>query len=60
MFRKYAEKIDWSPENKESYEVEKTNSESVKLLSEIAKEHKIWLIGGELDNPLQSARYYED
>ncbi|GAA5948153.1 hypothetical protein JCM3765_007131 [Sporobolomyces pararoseus] len=48
MFRKYAEKIDWSPENKESFEVEKTQSESIKMLSEIAKEHKIWLIGGSI------------
>ena len=46
MFRKYAERIGWTPENKDSYKVEKTESESIRMLSEAAKEHNIWLIGG--------------
>lgn len=46
MFRKYAERIGWSPEAKETFDVSKTQSESVRMLSEAAKEHKIWLIGG--------------
>jgi len=46
MFRKYAERIGWTPENKDSYKVEETDSESIRMLSETAKEHNIWLIGG--------------
>jgi hypothetical protein len=48
MFRKYAERIGWTPESKDSFDVSKTESESVRMLSEAAKEHGIWLIGGEL------------
>ncbi|GAA5893552.1 carbon-nitrogen hydrolase family protein [Sporobolomyces salmoneus] len=48
MFRKYAERINWTQENKESYDVAESESESIKLLSGIAKEHKIWLIGGSI------------
>ena len=47
MFRKYAERIGWTPGEKDSYEVEETESESIRMLSEAAKEHNIWLIGGE-------------
>jgi predicted amidohydrolase len=46
MFRKYAETIGWTEEASSSFSVEQTASESVKMLSEIAKEHSIWLIGG--------------
>jgi len=46
MFRKYAERIGWTPEEKDSYKVEETESESIRMLSEAAKEHNIWLIGG--------------
>ena len=48
MFRKYAERIGWTPESKHSFDMSKTESESVRMLSEAAKEHGIWLIGGEL------------
>jgi omega-amidase len=48
MFRKYAERIGWTPESKDSFDVSKTESESVRMLSDAAKEHGIWLIGGEL------------
>ncbi|GAA5914197.1 hypothetical protein JCM5296_003882 [Sporobolomyces johnsonii] len=48
MFRKYAERIGWTPETKASFDVAKTESESIKLLSEAAKEHGIWLIGGSI------------
>ncbi|GAA6008219.1 hypothetical protein JCM11491_001933 [Sporobolomyces phaffii] len=58
MFRKYAEKINWSPETKTSYDVEKSESESIKTLSEIAKEHKIWLIGGSIPELSPDDRVY--
>ncbi|GAA5874516.1 hypothetical protein JCM16303_002889 [Sporobolomyces ruberrimus] len=48
MFRKYAETIGWTEEASSSFSVEQTASESVKMLSEIAKEHSIWLIGGSI------------
>ncbi|GAA5835935.1 hypothetical protein JCM5353_003093 [Sporobolomyces roseus] len=48
MFRRYAERIGWTPENKDSYKVEETESESIRMLSETAKEHNIWLIGGSI------------
>lgn len=47
MFRKYAERIGWTPETKETFDVAKTESESIRLLSQAAKEHGVWLIGGE-------------
>jgi hypothetical protein len=56
MFRKYAEKIDWSPEDREAFDVEKSSSESLKLLSKIAVEHKIWLIGGTFKSSLTYRR----
>ena len=46
MFRKYAERIGWAPENGDNFDVATSESESVKLLSAAAKEHGIWLIGG--------------
>ena len=46
MFRKYAEKIGFASNSEQEFDVEKTDSESIRLLSDIAKEHKIWLIGG--------------
>ncbi|GAA6028389.1 hypothetical protein JCM8097_007008 [Rhodosporidiobolus ruineniae] len=48
MFRKYAERIGWTPEEEDSFEVAQSESESVRLLSEAAKEHGIWLIGGSI------------
>ncbi|GAA5975715.1 hypothetical protein JCM11641_005846 [Rhodosporidiobolus odoratus] len=48
MFRKYAERIRWTPEKKAEFEVEKSESESVRLLSEAAKEHGVWLVGGSI------------
>ncbi|BGP16567.1 Omega-amidase nit3 [Rhodosporidiobolus nylandii] len=47
-FRQYAEKIGWTPDTKDSFEVDKSESESVRLLSEAAKEHGIWLVGGSI------------
>ncbi|GAA5904050.1 hypothetical protein JCM6882_003812 [Rhodosporidiobolus microsporus] len=47
-FRQYAERIGWTPETKDSFVVEETESESVRLLSQAAKEHGVWLIGGSI------------
>ncbi|GAA5820512.1 hypothetical protein JCM11251_003024 [Rhodosporidiobolus azoricus] len=47
-FRQYAERIGWTPETKDAFEVEKSESESVRLLSQAAKEHGVWLIGGSI------------
>ncbi|TNY24788.1 carbon-nitrogen hydrolase [Rhodotorula diobovata] len=47
-FRKYAERIGWSPEKRDSFDVATTESESIRLLSEAAKEHGVWLIGGSI------------
>ncbi|BGP40449.1 Omega-amidase nit3 [Rhodotorula kratochvilovae] len=48
VFRKYAERIGWTPENRDSFDVATSESESVKLLSAAAREHGIWLIGGSI------------
>ncbi|GAA5872858.1 hypothetical protein JCM8547_005720 [Rhodosporidiobolus lusitaniae] len=48
VFRKYAERIGWTPETKDSFEASKSESESTRLLSETAKKHGIWLIGGSI------------
>jgi len=42
----YAEKIGFNPE--ERYDVAQSESESVKMLSSVAKECKTWLIGGSI------------
>ncbi|GAA6000075.1 hypothetical protein JCM10207_006039 [Rhodosporidiobolus poonsookiae] len=47
-FRKYAERIGWTPETKDAFDVEKCESESLRLLSAAAKEHGVWLIGGSI------------
>ncbi|GAA5893672.1 hypothetical protein JCM8208_000855 [Rhodotorula glutinis] len=47
-FRKYAERIGWSPETRSEFDVAQTESESIRLLSEAAKEHGVWLIGGSI------------
>ncbi|GAA5944150.1 hypothetical protein JCM3775_001081 [Rhodotorula graminis] len=47
-FRKYAERIGWSPETRDGFDVAQTESESIRLLSEAAKEHGVWLIGGSI------------
>ena len=45
-FPVYAEKIGYTPGK--AYDVEKSESESVKMLSAAAKETGTWLIGGTL------------
>ncbi|GAA5856072.1 hypothetical protein JCM9279_006497 [Rhodotorula babjevae] len=47
-FRKYAERIGWTPETRGEFDVAQTESESIRLLSEAAKEHGVWLIGGSI------------
>ncbi|KAM0752754.1 carbon-nitrogen hydrolase [Meredithblackwellia eburnea MCA 4105] len=46
-FPKYAEKIGWAPGAKD-FDVEKTESESLKVLSKAAKDAGVWLIGGSI------------
>ncbi|EAU88115.2 nitrilase family protein [Coprinopsis cinerea okayama7 len=56
-FPVYAEKIGWTPGTK--YEIEKSESESVKMLSQLAKETKTWLIGGSIpEADTESDKYY--
>lgn len=43
-FPKYAETISYTPGH--AYDVEKTPSESVKMLSSTAREAGVWLLGG--------------
>lgn len=45
-FPEYAEKIGFK--NDQPYDVEKSESESVKMLSSVAKETGVWLIGGSI------------
>ncbi|BGP55679.1 Omega-amidase nit3 [Rhodotorula sphaerocarpa] len=45
MFRKYAERIGWTPETKETFDVAKTESESIRLLSsipELSEDDKVY------------------
>lgn len=58
MFRKYAERIGWTPESKDSFDVSKTEGESVRMLSEAAKEHGIWLIGGSIPELSEDDKVY--
>lgn len=45
MFRQYAEKIDFTPGA--AYDVATSASETIKVLSAAAKEHGVWLVGGQ-------------
>ena len=45
QFRKYAERIGFTPG--ERYDGASSDSETIRTLSAAAKEHGIWLIGGE-------------
>ncbi|GAA6060925.1 hypothetical protein JCM10212_003833, partial [Sporobolomyces blumeae] len=47
-FRKYAERIGWTPEARQPFNVDESESESVKMLSAAAREHGVWLIGGSI------------
>ncbi|GAA5835625.1 hypothetical protein JCM3766R1_006465 [Sporobolomyces carnicolor] len=58
MFRRYAEKIGFAPNSEQDFDVEKTDSESIRLLSDIAKEHKIWLIGGSIPELASDDKVY--
>ncbi|GAA6021057.1 hypothetical protein JCM8202_003831 [Rhodotorula sphaerocarpa] len=58
MFRKYAERIGWTPETKETFDVAKTESESIRLLSQAAKEHGVWLIGGSIPELSEDDKVY--
>ena len=48
FFPQYAEKIGYTPGK--PYNVQTSESESVKMLSEAAKENGTWLIGGQWVN----------
>lgn len=50
-FPKYAETVQFKPG--QPYDIEKSSSESVKMLSKLAKENAVWLIGG------KSPRFFE-
>ncbi|GAA5925467.1 putative hydrolase [Sporobolomyces koalae] len=58
VFRQYAEKIGWAPDSRDTFDIDKTESESIKTLSGIAKEHKIWLIGGSIPELSSDDRVY--
>ncbi|TFK26375.1 carbon-nitrogen hydrolase [Coprinopsis marcescibilis] len=56
-FPVYAEKIGYTPG--QAYDVGTSESESVKMLSEVAKETKTWLIGGSIpERDTQKETYY--
>ncbi|KAF8831550.1 hypothetical protein HHX47_DHR1000470 [Lentinula edodes] len=57
-FPVYAEKIGFTPG--EPYDIGKSESESVKMLSSAAKECNIWLIGGRLALSLGTGIHYLD
>ncbi|KAH6918877.1 carbon-nitrogen hydrolase [Coprinopsis sp. MPI-PUGE-AT-0042] len=56
-FPNYAEKIGYTPG--QPYPIEQSESESVKMLSEIAKETKTWLVGGSIpERDTESEKYF--
>ncbi|KAG8830932.1 hypothetical protein FRC17_004041 [Serendipita sp. 399] len=55
-FPKYAEKIRFVPD--QPYDIAKSESESVKMLSAAAKEAGIWLIGGSIPEEAEDGHLY--
>ncbi|GJN90807.1 hypothetical protein Rhopal_003821-T1 [Rhodotorula paludigena] len=58
VFRKYAERIGWSPEKRDTFDVSQTQSESIRMLSAAAKEHGVWLIGGSIPELSEDDKVY--